>query len=185
MCFFMLLGRPPPRPPHQTSRTQLKQQLQRQQLEQEERRERERMSQVLQPSSGNICGSNSVKSDQWPPSIPSHSAKDSPKEASKSMAIPDPPAVAVPSQVLQVKTRLENPTLYHVIQSQKRQVRQFLQGVHSGTVSASLGDLSHNHSTESGDHGQELQQASAPAGGFAVPSTQPLHQAEVGNRKHF
>ena len=34
---------------------------------------------------------------------------------------------SVPSQVLRVETRLENPTLYHVMESQKRQVRHFLQ----------------------------------------------------------
>jgi len=34
---------------------------------------------------------------------------------------------SVPSQVLRVETRLENPTLYHVMESQKRQVRRFLQ----------------------------------------------------------
>lgn len=32
----------------------------------------------------------------------------------------------VPPQVLQVQTRLENPTRYHVIQKQKSQVRQYL-----------------------------------------------------------
>ncbi|KAK9889173.1 hypothetical protein WA026_004454 [Henosepilachna vigintioctopunctata] len=32
----------------------------------------------------------------------------------------------VPAQVLQVQTRLENPTRYHVIQKQKSQVRQYL-----------------------------------------------------------
>ncbi|XP_013779642.1 microphthalmia-associated transcription factor-like [Limulus polyphemus] len=38
--------------------------------------------------------------------------------------------VSVPSQVLQVQTRLENPTKYHVIQSQKRQVQQYISSTH-------------------------------------------------------
>ncbi|KAK8748899.1 hypothetical protein OTU49_016051, partial [Cherax quadricarinatus] len=44
------------------------------------------------------------------------------------IAIPASVPSEVPPQVLQVQTRLENPTYYHVLQSQRRQVRQFLSG---------------------------------------------------------
>ena len=43
---------------------------------------------------------------------------------------PETPLISVgsvPVRVLRVETRLENPTLYHVMESQKRQVRRFLQ----------------------------------------------------------
>ncbi|XP_076363075.1 transcription factor EC-like isoform X2 [Tachypleus tridentatus] len=39
--------------------------------------------------------------------------------------------LSLPPQVLQVQTRLENPTKYHVIQSQRRQVRQYISSAHS------------------------------------------------------
>ena len=72
------------------------------------------------------------------------------------LAIPgvsaDDPAVVmtavVPPQVLKVRTRLENPTLYHVIESRKRQVRQFLEQEHQPPPAG-------NHH-------------SAPPGGFVV-----------------
>lgn len=41
-------------------------------------------------------------------------------------ALPAPAALRVPPQVLQVRTALENPTRYHVIQKQQSQVRQYL-----------------------------------------------------------
>ncbi|CAL4102063.1 unnamed protein product, partial [Meganyctiphanes norvegica] len=44
------------------------------------------------------------------------------------IAIPAKTSSELPAQVLQVQTRLENPTYYHVLQSQRRQVRQFLSG---------------------------------------------------------
>ncbi|XP_020294650.1 microphthalmia-associated transcription factor [Pseudomyrmex gracilis] len=85
-----------------TSRTQLKLQLMREQLQEQERRQAE-FRQSLQ--------------QQRP-------AAASPK--------PVPPTplptigVDVPPQVLQVRTLLENPTRYHVVQKQKNQVRQYL-----------------------------------------------------------
>lgn len=126
----------PPHPQSQPSRTQLKQQLQRQQLEQQERREREL---VALQSAGRASSCPSEK-----------------------MGIPiiQPDPVSVPAQVLKVRTRLENPTLYHVIESRKRQVREFLQQ----------------------EHGQQSPPEernfipganSAPAGGFLVTATDP------------
>ncbi|KAH6929374.1 hypothetical protein HPB50_026856 [Hyalomma asiaticum] len=87
------------RPP--VSRTNLKQQLQRHQAEQEERRLRELLGAPRQPSSA-ICV----------PGVPD--------------TIPD--NIQVPTQVLQVQSRLENPTRYHVEQSKRRQVKQYLTG---------------------------------------------------------
>lgn len=81
-----------------TSRTHLKQQLQREQLQELERREAEKQPQAQQQTTQ----SSAVK-------VPLHVD-----------------VVDVPSQVLQVKTKLENPTRYHVIQKQKNQVRQYI-----------------------------------------------------------
>ncbi|XP_049806377.1 microphthalmia-associated transcription factor isoform X1 [Schistocerca nitens] len=80
-----------------TSRTQLKLQLMREKWQEEERREAEKQAQ--QQSS-----STSIK---VPVNIHSF-------------------GIDVPPQVLQVRTELENPTRYHVMQKQKNQVRQFL-----------------------------------------------------------
>ncbi|XP_043281741.1 transcription factor E3 isoform X2 [Venturia canescens] len=85
-----------------TSRTQLKLQLMREQLQEQERREAE-----------------------FRQSLQQHRPAAAPPR-------PVPPAplptigVDVPPQVLQVRTLLENPTRYHVVQKQKNQVRQYL-----------------------------------------------------------
>jgi MITF/TFEB/TFEC/TFE3 N-terminus len=81
------------------SRTQLRQQLQREQLIQEaERKEAERKAQQQQQQTA----SDALK-------VPLQSID-----------------VDVPPQILQVRTKLANPTRYHVIQKQKSQVKQFL-----------------------------------------------------------
>ncbi|CAB3377072.1 Hypothetical predicted protein [Cloeon dipterum] len=87
-----------------SSRTQLKQQLMRQQLQEQERKEAEK---------------------KQPPPIAT------PVTPAAPINTPLPPTltaapVELPPQVLQVRTVLENPTRYHVIQKQKSQVRQYL-----------------------------------------------------------
>nr|XP_022915150.1 transcription factor EB [Onthophagus taurus] len=52
-------------------------------------------------------------------------------------------ALDVPPQVLQVETKLENPTRYHVIQKQKSQVKQYLSESFQQPANGSL--LSHLH----------------------------------------
>ena len=134
------------RPPHpQPSRTQLKQQLQRQQLEQQERRERE-MSNL---QSGGRASSCPVEKMGIPIiSQPEFSA--------------DP--VSVPPQVLTVRTRLENPTLYHVIESRRRQVREFLQQEQHQSI----------------PHDQRSTASSAPPGGFVVVQTPTGTSTDAG-----
>ncbi|KAJ6641513.1 Microphthalmia-associated transcription factor [Pseudolycoriella hygida] len=86
-----------------TSRTQLKQQLQREQLQELERQDYERReAEKKLKNQSNQQSSNVLK-------VPLQSI-----------------GVDVPPQVLQVRTVLENPTRYHVIQKQKTQVRQYL-----------------------------------------------------------
>ncbi|CAN8017806.1 unnamed protein product [Ixodes persulcatus] len=98
------------RPPLPLSRTNLKQQLMRHQMEQEERRQRELQSAMgTPPASSAIC-------------VPGIQER-------------MPAEILVPTQVLQVESRLENPTRYHVEQSKKRQVKQFL----SSRAQAELG----------------------------------------------
>ena len=126
-----MAGRPTPRPASQsTSRTQLKQQLQREQLEQQERKERQQVINRQSESIRNKFGyANSQSEDQH---IQASSIK---RNTTTGIDIICPtaghsvPLVDVPSQVLQVETRLEHPTRYYVLQKQKRQIRQFLQGV--------------------------------------------------------
>ncbi|XP_043508131.1 microphthalmia-associated transcription factor isoform X1 [Frieseomelitta varia] len=85
-----------------TSRTQLKLQLMREQLQEQERREAEFRQNLQQ---------------QRPTAAPPR-----PVPAAPLSSI----GVDVPPQVLQVRTPLENPTRYHVVQKQKNQVRQYL-----------------------------------------------------------
>ncbi|KAL4226345.1 Transcription factor E3 [Mactra antiquata] len=95
-------------------RTSLKLQLMRQQAEEEEKRERE-YSQSLKSSYIPTQGI-----DVPPQSSVSHTSSD------------------VPPQVLQVKTKLEHPTRYHVIQKQKQQIQSYLsqsQANHGGVQS--------------------------------------------------
>ncbi|XP_029166190.1 transcription factor EC isoform X2 [Nylanderia fulva] len=85
-----------------TSRTQLKLQLMREQLQEQERRQAE-FRQSLQ--------------QQRPAAAPPRPVPPTPLPTI---------GVDVPPQVLQVRTLLENPTRYHVVQKQKNQVRQYL-----------------------------------------------------------
>lgn len=87
-----------------TSRTHLKQQLMREHAQEQIRRESLQAQQAGQ-------------------------SKDSASDDKKSAPTAVPrlaPNVELPPQVLQVRTVLENPTRYHVIQKQKSQVRQYL-----------------------------------------------------------
>lgn len=85
-----------------TSRTQLKLQLMREQLQEQERREAEFRQNLEQ---------------QRPTAAPPRPVPSAPLSTI---------GVDVPPQVLQVRTLLENPTRYHVVQKQKNQVRQYL-----------------------------------------------------------
>ncbi|XP_063370040.1 transcription factor EB isoform X2 [Cydia amplana] len=87
-----------------TSRTHLKQQLMREHAQEQRRRESLQAQQAGQ-SKDNV--------DEKKKSVPA----DVPRVV---------PHVELPAQVLQVRTVLENPTRYHVIQKQKSQVRQYL-----------------------------------------------------------
>ncbi|XP_037965911.2 transcription factor EB isoform X3 [Plutella xylostella] len=93
-----------------TSRTQLKQQLMREHAHEQLRRESLQVQQAGQ-------------------------SKDAERKR------PDAPRLVphgdLPPQVLQVRTVLENPTRYHVIQKQKSQVRQYLSGDFQPQASAS------------------------------------------------
>ncbi|XP_035213464.1 microphthalmia-associated transcription factor-like isoform X1 [Stegodyphus dumicola] len=97
--------------PIMISRTNLKQQLMREQMQQLEKKEREQLSS----------------------SVPTHT--------SSAIRVPlygAPMPVQVPKQVLMVKSKLENPTPYHVRESQQRQVREYLSQSHHGYRTTSL-----------------------------------------------
>ncbi|KPJ21204.1 hypothetical protein RR48_00462, partial [Papilio machaon] len=84
-------------------RTQLKQQLMREHAQEQLRRE------SLQTQQGQSKENGEDKKKSSPTDVPRIT-----------------PHVELPPQVLQVRTVLENPTRYHVIQKQKSQVRQYL-----------------------------------------------------------
>ncbi|XP_078047563.1 transcription factor Mitf isoform X2 [Augochlora pura] len=135
-----------------TSRTQLKLQLMREQQQEQERREAE-FRQSLQ--------------QQRPAAAPPR---------------PVPPAslstigVDVPPQVLQVRTLLENPTRYHVVQKQKNQVRQYLhESFRGGAVDcAETESILGKNSVETVSTSGPLLVQSAPPGP-AVHHSKPQH----------
>ncbi|XP_045165468.1 microphthalmia-associated transcription factor-like isoform X2 [Mercenaria mercenaria] len=114
-------------------RTNLKLQLMRQQAEEEEKRERQY--------------SQSLKTSYIPTS-----GIDVPPQTSHTSE--------VPPQVLQVRTKLENPTRYHVIQKQKNQIESYLsqsQGNHTGIQS-----MPNVRLTSTSDIPQHMHSGSAP-----------------------
>ncbi|XP_075164845.1 transcription factor Mitf [Haematobia irritans] len=160
-----------------TSRTQLKLQLQREQQQEMERLEAERreaetqqlvqrqqhqiyslQQQQHQSSSPQIVansnGSNGGTNRRFDHHSNNNSYNSTSTPQSSPITLKVPIEVDVPQKVLQVRTLLENPTRYHVIQKQKNQVRQYLsesfkqsewngqlfQNKHSGT-SSSAGNL--------------------------------------------
>ncbi|CAG5120483.1 unnamed protein product, partial [Candidula unifasciata] len=123
-------------------RANLKQQLQRQQLLEQEKREQ--LSQSLKANT-HLTGSIGI-------AVPS--------------AVE---AAEVPSTVLEVKTQLQHPTKYHVRQSQKRQVQNFLsehQGGHMPVQSLPANVLS----ISTPEHSQYHIQASSSAPETDLPS---------------
>ncbi|XP_076859692.1 transcription factor EB isoform X2 [Brachyhypopomus gauderio] len=100
----------PPRPPAMASRIGLRQQLMRDQMQQEEQRERQQRQQVA--------------------AALHYMQQRTPGPPATSPAINAPAsyqtAMQVPVEVLKVQTHLENPTDYHIRQSQRQQVKEYL-----------------------------------------------------------
>ncbi|XP_060713690.1 transcription factor EB isoform X2 [Tachysurus vachellii] len=93
----------PPRPPAMVSRVGMRQLLMREQLQQEEQRERQRHLHQMQQQ---VSGSAPTPAINAPVHFPA--------------------PMQVPVEVLKVQTHLENPTDYHIRQSQKQQVKEYL-----------------------------------------------------------
>ncbi|CAI9549488.1 unnamed protein product [Staurois parvus] len=101
---------PSPQTPLQTSsamssRVLLRQQLMRAQAQEQERREQEQKATQLLAERGNV-----------PPATPAISVTQPTR----------PTPAQVPLEVLKVQTHLENPTKYHIQESQRQQVKQYL-----------------------------------------------------------
>ncbi|XP_030229861.1 transcription factor EB isoform X3 [Gadus morhua] len=108
-CGALTSARPPipPRPPAMASRIGLRMQLMRDQLQQEEQRERQQQQQAaLQYMQQRMAGAP-------PPTM----AVNAPQHFQ---------SMQVPVAVLKVQTHLENPTDYHLRQSQRQQVKEYL-----------------------------------------------------------
>ncbi|XP_058646698.1 transcription factor EB isoform X3 [Onychostoma macrolepis] len=100
----------PPRPPAMSSRIGLRLQLMRDQMQQEEQRERERQQQ--QAASMHYMQNRMPGPPAPSPAISAPTHFQSPMQ--------------VPVEVLKVQTHLENPTDYHIRQSQRQQVKEYL-----------------------------------------------------------
>ncbi|XP_073455887.1 transcription factor E3 isoform X1 [Aquarana catesbeiana] len=88
-----------------SSRVLLRQQLMRAQAQEQERREQEQKATQLLSERGNV-----------PPATPAISVTQPAR----------PTPAQVPLEVLKVQTHLENPTKYHIQESQRQQVKQYL-----------------------------------------------------------
>uniref|UniRef100_A0A4W5JHA6 Transcription factor EB n=2 Tax=Hucho hucho TaxID=62062 RepID=A0A4W5JHA6_9TELE len=108
-CGASASARPPlpPRPPAMASRVGLRLQLMRDQLQQEEQRERQQQ----QNAALQYMQQQSMSAPAPSPAInaPQHYQ-----------------SMQVPVEVLKVQTHLENPTDYHIRQSQRQQVKEYL-----------------------------------------------------------
>ncbi|XP_066581284.1 microphthalmia-associated transcription factor isoform X2 [Prorops nasuta] len=135
-----------------TSRTQLKLQLMREQQQEQERREAE-FRQSLQ--------------QQRPAAAPPRPVPPTPLSTI---------GVDVPPQVLQVRTLLENPTRYHVVQKQKNQVRQYLHESFRGVDGGIVTDVSRACS-DSGANGTPLD-GQVPIMVQSAPPGPAVHQAK-------
>uniref|UniRef100_A0A8C4Q0W7 MiT/TFE transcription factors N-terminal domain-containing protein n=1 Tax=Eptatretus burgeri TaxID=7764 RepID=A0A8C4Q0W7_EPTBU len=154
-----------------SSRVLLRQQLAREQLQEQERREHEQRclqqqqqqqqqnllqcggSQSLRSMPGTSLGHSASPFAQRPPMSVSLATRPPPSPAI-TVSLPNrPPLPPVPMEVLKVQSHLENPTRYHLQQSQRQQVKQFL--------STTLGDKLANQtlsSSRSPQHSQHHQQ---------------------------
>ncbi|XP_019942471.1 transcription factor EB isoform X2 [Paralichthys olivaceus] len=145
-CGALTPARPPlpPRPPAMASRIGLRMQLMRDQLQQEEQREREQRQQnaVLQPYMRHRMAGPPAPTPAI--STPQHYQ-----------------SMQVPVEVLKVQTHLENPTDYHIRQSQRQQVKEYLSTTHATkqTVHAAAGLIPPSSPTKMGPTGGS---ASAP-----------------------
>lgn len=136
-----------------TSRANLKMQLQRDQLLQEDRQRRNTAS----PFSNNGVNKNNSSAINFPNTPGSFNA-----------------TTELPAKVLKVETRLQNPTNYHVKETQKAQVREYISQSHTNDAGSKyLNKSSFLHPTRSsaptGGIAQELQQqhGSTPASPMA------------------
>lgn len=125
------------------SRTQLKLQLMRDHaILEQQRQAQERMQKATQQQTERPHNSKPI-----PPSV----------------KVPLQSLANVPPQILQVQTKLENPTKYHVMEKQKTQVKQYLsESFQASSNTLMLGNQRTNHS----------QTHSAPTG-TNVPNTVP------------
>ncbi|XP_032898162.1 transcription factor EB-like isoform X5 [Amblyraja radiata] len=117
-----------PRSSAMASRTNMRMMLMREQLQKEEQREKEQQQQAAMHLMQQRMPINTT------PAI----------NVSNSIQYPTRPEV--PREILKVETHLENPTKYHIQQSQKQQLKQFL-STNFGTKLA-MQSLGHAHSPQ-------------------------------------
>ncbi|XP_032810385.1 microphthalmia-associated transcription factor-like isoform X2 [Petromyzon marinus] len=174
-----------------SSRVQLRQELMREQLQEQERRELQQrrqqqhyqhqqhqqhqqqqlqhqyqQQQHYQQQQGTQCGSltGQHRSDLVP------LVTRPPPSPAISMSLPArPPLPPVPMEVLKVQTHLENPTRYHIQQSQRQQLKQFL--------STTLGYKVASQSLARSPQAQ-------PGGGQATGGSLPLPQQQQHQQHH-
>ncbi|XP_078455126.1 microphthalmia-associated transcription factor-like isoform X2 [Lampetra planeri] len=173
-----------------SSRVQLRQELMREQLQEQERRELQQrrqqqhyqqhqqlqqqqqlqhqyhQQQHYQQQQGTQCGSlmGQRRSDLVP------LVTRPPPSPAISMSLPArPPLPPVPMEVLKVQTHLENPTRYHIQQSQRQQLKQFL--------STTLGYKVASQSLARSPQAQ-------PGGGQATGGSLPLPQQQHQQQQH-
>ncbi|XP_072336316.1 transcription factor EB isoform X2 [Scyliorhinus torazame] len=113
-----------------SSRTGLRMQLMREQLQQEEQREREQQQQAALHY------------------MQQHMAVTATPAINVSNAVSYQPRPQVPVEILKVETHLENPTKYHIQQSQRQQVKQYLSTTLGNKFAGHPLSMGHSHSVQ-------------------------------------
>ncbi|KAM8934810.1 transcription factor E3 [Pelodytes ibericus] len=136
-----------------SSRVLLRQQLMRAQTQEQERREQE------QQAAQSLSDRNNVM-----PSTPAISVN----------LLPRPTPAQVPLEVLKVQTHLENPTKYHIQQSQRQQVKQYL--------STTLGNKVPSHGSAPGTTTTAVTApATSPLPSASSAPNSPLAMMKIGS----
>ncbi|XP_067880344.1 microphthalmia-associated transcription factor-like isoform X1 [Heterodontus francisci] len=130
--------------PAMTSRVLLRQQLMREQTQQQERKEQQAAAQLMQErASANQSRAINVSA---PLGLPSKAQ--------------------VPVEILKVQTHLENPTKYHIQQSQRQQVKQYLSTTMEGKAATQV--LAGPHSPGPGEQALPRAASSTPNSPMAL-----------------
>ncbi|XP_067863850.1 transcription factor EB isoform X2 [Heptranchias perlo] len=149
-----------------SSRTGMRMQLMREQLQQEEQREREQQQQAAL---------HYMQQRMVVTTTPAINVSNSAPFQSRTQ---------VPVEVLKVQTHLENPTKYHIQQSQRQQVKQYLSTTLGNKLATQALSLGHSHSPQpsTASPGIRNEQVMSTSTGNSAPNS-PMALLNIGSNQ--